>query len=45
VHGATDKLDALLPGIGDGLRSMRFIDLAVRSNEARAWLPFPGDAR
>jgi predicted dehydrogenase len=45
VHGATDKLDTLLPGISVGLRSMRFIDLAVRSNEARAWLSFAGDAR
>lgn len=41
VAGKQDDVDGLLPGISDGLRSMRFIDLAVRSNEARAWLPFP----
>jgi predicted dehydrogenase len=45
VAGKNDDVDGLLPGISDGLRSMRFIDLAARSNEARAWLPFPGDAR
>ncbi|MGN6270530.1 MAG: Gfo/Idh/MocA family protein [Sphingomonas sp.] len=43
VAGKQDEVDGLLPGISDGLRSMRFIDLAVRSNEARAWLPFPED--
>ena len=43
VAGKQDDVDGLLPGIGDGLRSMRFIDLAVRSHEARAWLPFPED--
>jgi predicted dehydrogenase len=41
VAGKQDDVDGLLPGISDGLRSMRFIDLAVRSSEARAWLPFP----
>ncbi|RIA45523.1 putative dehydrogenase [Hephaestia caeni] len=45
VAGKGDDIDGLVPGIGDGLRSIRFIDLAVRSNEARAWLPFPGDGR
>lgn len=44
IHGAGDLLDGLLPGIGDGLRSMRFVDTAIRSHEARAWLPFPGKA-
>ncbi|HEU4962066.1 MAG TPA: Gfo/Idh/MocA family oxidoreductase [Sphingomonas sp.] len=43
VVGKDDDVDGLLPGISDGLRSMRFIDVAVRSNEARAWLPFPED--
>jgi predicted dehydrogenase len=43
IHGA-DK-DGLLPGIDDGLRSARFIDCAIRSNEARAWLPVAGGAR
>jgi predicted dehydrogenase len=43
VAGKQDEVNGLLPGISDGLRSMRFIDLAVRSNEARAWLPFPED--
>jgi predicted dehydrogenase len=41
VAGEDEDVDGLLPGISDGLRSMRFIDLAVRSSEARAWLPFP----
>ncbi|HVI97775.1 MAG TPA: Gfo/Idh/MocA family oxidoreductase [Sphingomonas sp.] len=45
IAGRQNDVDGLLPGISDGVRSMRFIDLAVRSNEARAWLPFPGDAR
>lgn len=44
IAGNGNDLDGLLPGITDGLRSMRFVDLAVRSNEARAWLPFPGGA-
>ncbi|VVS96596.1 Oxidoreductase [Sphingomonas sp. EC-HK361] len=35
----------LLPGIEDGLRSARFIDCAVRSNEARTWLSLPDIAR
>jgi predicted dehydrogenase len=43
VAGKQDDVDGLLPGISDGVRSMRFIDLAVRSNEARVWLPFPED--
>jgi predicted dehydrogenase len=43
ILGAEDEINGALPGINDGLRSMRFIDLAVRSHEARAWLPFPGD--
>jgi predicted dehydrogenase len=43
VAGKQDDVNGLLPGISDGLRSMRFIDLAVRSNQARAWLPFPED--
>jgi predicted dehydrogenase len=43
IAGKQDKVDGLLPGVSDGLRSMRFVDLAVRSNEARAWLPFPED--
>jgi predicted dehydrogenase len=43
VAGRDAGVDSVLPGIGDGLRSMRFIDLAVRSNDARAWLPFPED--
>lgn len=43
IHGIPGQLDTVLPGIGDGLRSMRFVDCAVRSHEARAWLPFPGD--
>ena len=45
IAGAEDKLGGLLPGIADGLRSIRFIDLAVRSNGARAWLPFPGSTK
>lgn len=44
IGGKPGRRDAALPGIRDGLRSMRFIDCAVRSHEARAWLPFPGDA-
>lgn len=44
IAGETAALDGLLPGIGDGLRSMRFIDLAARSHQARAWLPFSGGA-
>ena len=45
ISGDRSDVDGLLPGIGDGLRSMRFIDLAVRSHEARAWLPFSGATR
>jgi predicted dehydrogenase len=44
IAGDGDLLNSLLPGIADGLRSMHFIDAAVRSHEARAWLPFPGNA-
>jgi predicted dehydrogenase len=43
IEGATDRLDGRLPGITDGLRSMRLIDLAVRSSEARRWLSFNGE--
>jgi len=43
IDGA-DK-DGLLPGIGDGLRSARFIDCAIRSNDARAWVAIAGEAR
>jgi len=44
IDGADDR-NGLLPGIDDGLRSARFIDCAIHSNEARAWMPVPGDAR
>ncbi|WP_454882917.1 Gfo/Idh/MocA family protein [Sphingomonas oryzagri] len=44
IAGTQGRLDAVLPGIREGLRSMRFIDCAVRSDEARAWLPIPGEA-
>ncbi|WP_066590303.1 Gfo/Idh/MocA family protein [Sphingomonas pruni] len=44
IDGADDR-NGLLPGIDDGLRSARFIDCAIRSNEARAWMSVPGDAR
>ena len=43
IDGA-DK-DGLLPGIDDGLRSARFIDCAIRSNDARAWVAIAGEAR
>ncbi|MDH7638349.1 Gfo/Idh/MocA family protein [Sphingomonas oryzagri] len=43
IHGISGRLDTVLPGIRDGLRSMRFVGCAVRSHDARAWLPFPGD--
>ena len=43
IAGARDRLDGRLPGITDGLRSMRFIDLAVRSSAARRWLSFDGE--
>ena len=45
ISGDRSKADGLLPGITDGLRSMRFVDLAVRSNTARGWLPFPGETQ
>ncbi|PIB91598.1 Gfo/Idh/MocA family protein [Caulobacter sp. FWC2] len=45
IEGAQDSLNDLLPGIDDGLRSMRLIDRAVRSNDARAWLAFPGNGQ
>jgi predicted dehydrogenase len=44
IQGA-DGLHGLLPGIDDGLRSARFIDCAIRSNETRAWVPVAGEAR
>lgn len=44
IEGA-DDLSGILPGIDDGVRSARFIDCAIRSNEARTWLPIPGSAR
>jgi predicted dehydrogenase len=43
IQGAADRLDGRLPGITDGLRSMRFIDLAVRSHAERRWISFDGE--
>jgi predicted dehydrogenase len=45
VSGGRGILNGLLPGIDDGLRSMRFVDCAVRSHAARAWLPMGEGAR
>jgi len=39
---AEGVLDGRLPGITDGLRGMRFIDLAVKSSDARRWIDFEG---
>lgn len=43
VEGIGEGFDGMLPGITDGLRSMRFVDVAVRSDAMRCWLPFPGE--
>ena len=43
VAGVEGVMNGLLPGIDDGLRSMRFIDAAVRSLDARAWTALPGE--
>ncbi len=43
IDGTPDILDGRLPGITDGLRAMRFIELAVRSSAARRWISFDGE--
>ncbi|MBU3077369.1 Gfo/Idh/MocA family protein [Sphingomonas quercus] len=43
IGGVPGILDGRLPGITDGLRAMRFIELAVRSSETRRWLSFDGE--
>ncbi|WP_293974295.1 Gfo/Idh/MocA family oxidoreductase [Sphingomonas sp.] len=43
ISGAGGILDGRLPGITDGLRGMRFIDLAVTSNASRRWISFEGE--
>jgi predicted dehydrogenase len=45
IVGREGLLDGRLPGITDGLRGMRFIDLAVKSSEARRWVDFEGETR
>jgi predicted dehydrogenase len=44
IAGRSELLDGRLPGITDGLRGMRFIDLAVKSSASRQWMDFGGEA-
>jgi predicted dehydrogenase len=42
ICGDRRLVGGVLPGIDDGVRSMRFIDAAVRSHERRSWLTLEG---
>jgi predicted dehydrogenase len=43
ISGKEGLLDGRLPGVTDGLRGMRFIDLAVKSSASRRWIDFEGE--
>ena len=43
IAGKEGLLDGRLPGVTDGLRGMRFIDLAVKSSASRRWIDFEGE--
>ncbi len=43
IAGDTGIIGTTLPGVEDGLRSMLFIDAAVASDRAKAWVDMPGD--
>lgn len=38
IHGRPDLIDDVLPGIREGVRSMAFIETAVKSSDGRCWV-------